>query len=92
METRVVNLYYDEYDVYIGRPSKWGNPFRIGIDGTREEVIRKYYRHLKDSSYLMNRIVTLRGKRLGCFCKPKPCHGDMIVKALVEMELETFFD
>ena len=30
------------YDVYIGRPSKWGNPFRIGPDGNREEVIRKY--------------------------------------------------
>ena len=41
-KTVVVNLRKERFDVYIGRGSKWGNPFRIGADGDRVEVIRKY--------------------------------------------------
>ena len=44
--TKVVNKYKHVYDVYIGRGSKWGNPFVIGKDGTREEVINKYEEYL----------------------------------------------
>ena len=43
---KVVNKYKEDYDVYIGRGSKWGNPYRIGEDGTREEVIEKYRLYL----------------------------------------------
>lgn len=85
-ETKVVNLRSEPYDVYIGRGSKWGNPFKIGTDGNREEVIIKYEIRLRSDEELMSKIEELRGKRLGCFCKPKACHGDVLVKILKERE------
>lgn len=78
--TKVVNKYKHVYDVYIGRGSKWGNPFVIGKDGTREEVINKYEKYLLNSPELLNSLHELKGKTLGCFCKPKACHGDVLVK------------
>ena len=69
----------DPHDVYIGRPSKWGNPFVVGPDGDREDVILKYTDWLLDQPALMQMIVPeLRGKRLGCWCAPAPCHGDVL--------------
>lgn len=67
-------------DVYIGRPSKWGNPFVIGRDGTRAQVIEKYRAWLTGNKVLMADLPALRGKRLGCYCKPKPCHGDVLAE------------
>lgn len=79
MKTTVVNIRTtDDYDVYIGRGSRWGNPFRIGQDGTRAEVIEKYRRHLFANPELMDAVGTLRGQRLGCFCHPLACHGDVL--------------
>lgn len=73
--------------VYIGRPSKWGNPFVIGLDGTREEVVEKYEKWLWDEAILdygvygSTVIVTeLRGKDLVCWCAPKACHGDVLLE------------
>jgi hypothetical protein len=82
METTVVNLKKEPYDVYIGRGSKWGNPFKIGRDGNRKEVIEKYENYLLNSPELMRDLQELKGKRLGCYCKPLPCHGDILVKHL----------
>ena len=65
--------------VYIGRPSKWGNPYVIGMDGTREEVIEKYRLHLIASG-LVNEVDELKGKDLVCWCAPEPCHGDILIK------------
>ena len=81
-QTKVVNVNRDQYDVYIGRGSIWGNPFRIGVDGTRKEVIDKYRVYLENNDELLYHLEELRGKRLGCYCKPKDCHGDMIVNEL----------
>ncbi|MBF84578.1 MAG: hypothetical protein CL489_08900 [Acidobacteria bacterium] len=81
-QTKVVNVNRDQYDVYIGRGSIWGNPFRIGVDGTRKEVIDKYRIYLENNEKLLYHLQTLRGKRLGCYCKPKDCHGDVIVNTL----------
>ncbi len=82
MNTEVVNKYRDKYDVYIGRGSIWGNPFEIGKDGTREEVIQKYkdyfYDKIEKNGDFKYQTLKLSGKRLGCFCAPKPCHGDVI--------------
>ena len=79
----VVNKYKEQYDVYIGRGSLWGNPFTIGEDGDRGEVIQKYKKYIWDKvkagHITYNQIVALNGMKLGCFCKPKPCHGDIIV-------------
>jgi len=78
-ETKVVNLRHETYDIYIGRGSKWGNPFRIGKDGTREEVIEKYKEYIQNS-YILDDVHELKGKTLGCYCKPEACHGDVLVE------------
>jgi hypothetical protein len=85
-KTTVVNIRDSRYDVYIGRNSRFGNPFRIGIHGTREEVINKYRVYLLSSPTLLREIENLRGKTLGCFCYPMPCHGDVIAQILDEEE------
>lgn len=77
--TTVVNMRHQAYDVNIGRPGPFGNPFRIGVDGDRAEVIRKhrewFYQLLQTPLRARVRL-ELRGKRLGCWCAPLPCHGD----------------
>ena len=75
---RVVHVKREEYDVFIGRPSKWGNPFRIGKDGTRDEVIAKYKGWLTSQPGLLAALPERREKRLGCCCCPLPCHGDVL--------------
>lgn len=78
---KVVNIDNEPYDVYIGRPSKYGNKFIIGIDGNRLEVIEKYEKWLKEQPELINDIKqNLKGKVLGCHCSPKKCHGDIILR------------
>ena len=91
-------------DCYIGRKcttgswnlecSKWYNPFKIGKDGTREQVVTKYYFHVRNS-YLYNDLHELSGKRLGCWCDIKPrtwqeifnspeCHGQVLQRLFYE--------
>ena len=82
--TRVVHCKRESYDVYIGRPSKWGNPFKSGRDGTLDEVLEKYERHIMNRPDLLAALPELRGKVLGCWCKPKPCHGDILVRLTEE--------
>jgi hypothetical protein len=84
--TRVVNLYKEPYDVYIGRAGKgqdgyFGNPFPHEDPKVAIESFRQFFNvcMVEDPIYRA-RVVELRGKRLGCFCKPKPCHGDVIVE------------
>lgn len=76
--TRVVHCKKDPYDVYIGRPSKWGNPFVVGKDGSREDVIVKYGKWLNENQALLDDLHELKGKTLGCWCFPLPCHGDIL--------------
>lgn len=66
--------------IYIGRPSKWGNPFVIGKDGDRASVILKYENYLLNSPKLLKQLGELRGKDLVCYCAPNACHGDVLVK------------
>ena len=78
-KTTVVNCRtVDYYDVYICRPSRWGNPYVVGIDGDRNEVIEKYREWLEHHERLLKDLPSLRGKVLGCWCKPLPCHGDVL--------------
>lgn len=86
-KTQVVNLKKEAYDIYIGRPSKWGNPFEIGKDGDRLEVVKKYGVWFMTTN-LINSLHELKGKKLGCFCKPLLCHGDFLVSLLVLLEME----
>lgn len=82
--TRVVHCKREPYDVYIGRPSKWGNPFAIGRDGTREDVIRKYEEWITNHPELMAAIHELAGQTLGCWCAPQACHGDVLARLCQE--------
>ena len=82
--TKVVNIKKHFYDTYIGRGSKWGSPFHIGPDGDRKEVIRKYEEWIRQQPELLAALPELRGKFLGCHCKPQRCHGDVLVKLLEE--------
>ena len=65
--------------VYIGRGSKWGNPFRIGPDGNRADVIAAYELWLSNQHHLLRALDELRGRDLVCFCAPLPCHGDLLL-------------
>lgn len=77
----VVHCKRKPYDVYIGRPSKWGNPFQIGPDGNREEVIAKYRAYLEKNVVLKAQTKReLRGKVLACWCAPNACHGDVLAE------------
>ena len=64
--------------IYIGLGSKWGNPFVIGKDGTRAEVIAKYGRWLADQHMLLRSLDELRDRDLLCWCAPLACHGDLL--------------
>jgi len=65
--------------IYIGRGSKWGNPFRIGPDGERASVIAKYERWLRGQHHLPRALDELHGHDLVCFCTPLACHGDLLL-------------
>jgi hypothetical protein len=86
MKTTLVNRHKDKYDVYIGRGTPFGNPYIIGKDGDREEVIQKYLIHFKyqirNNPKFKEQVDALKGKILGCSCSPKKCHGDVILQYL----------
>ncbi len=87
--TRVVNVDRQSWPdaVYIGRGTPWGNPYALGPDGDREEVIRKFRYDferdlLRGGPAFKQKLLALRGRRLGCHCKPAPCHGDVLAEYL----------
>ena len=80
----VVHCRRSKYDVYIGRPSKWGNPFVIGKDGDRDTVIDRYRAWILTQPHLLAALPELKGKVLGCYCRPKACHGDVLVQLSTE--------
>lgn len=91
MKTIVVNKYKEDFDVYIGRGSTWGNPYVISSDGTRDQVIQSYkdlfLKKVQTGDIPHSRLITLKGKRLGCFCKPQNCHGDVIAEYVNNLEV-----
>lgn len=70
--------------VYIGRGSYWGNPFRVGKDGTRDQCIQKFSEYVVkfNEKEMEDFLRPLRGKDLICFCAPNRCHGDILLKLL----------
>ena len=84
----VVHCKRQPFDVYVGRPSEWGNPFsdkpkslaEVKVD-SREEAIACYEEWLKQNPEMIERAKReLRGKVLGCWCAPKACHGDVLAR------------
>jgi len=91
MQTKVVNIYKEPFDVYIGRAGKgksgyFGNPIVLQKEEPRGATIERYkeyfYNRLKTDNEFKSRIEELAGKTLGCFCKPQACHGDVIKEYL----------
>lgn len=81
MKTVVVNKKVDKnYDVYIGRPSKWGNPFKMKTESDRDYVIKKYSEWIVTQPHLLKDLHELKGKKIACFCKPLACHGDVLAE------------
>jgi hypothetical protein len=84
--TKVVHCKKAPYDIYIGRGrdpktgelGPWGNPFKIGPDGDRNQVINKYRAWIKTQPQLLARLPELKDKTLGCFCAPQLCHGHVL--------------
>ena len=90
MATQVINL-KDKDDfpadqvVYIGRPSPWGNPYVMGRDGTRDEVVDEFESFFlnkveEDAEFREKTLKELKDKVLMCHCKPEVCHGDIIAE------------
>jgi hypothetical protein len=101
MPTRIVNLNKEPYDIYIGRGSKWGCPYTIIKDrptlakeivDSKEEALSKYKEYVLNSPELMGNLDELDGKTLGCFCKPEPCHGDVLLELIAQKKLMAFFN
>ena len=92
----IVNRSRTDLGVYVGRPSIFGNPFEIGKDGTRSEVIEKYEAYFverfeKDNLFKAEffKLVELaRGSdlTLACWCCPQRCHAE-VIKKYIEIEL-----
>ncbi len=87
---RIVNLGHEPDAeaagaVRIDRRTQWGNRFRIGPDGNREQVIARYradlWRRIRAGELALDRLAALDGERLACWCAPHPCHGDVLVRA-----------
>jgi hypothetical protein len=94
--TRVVNRRAEPFDVYIGRPGPWGNPFSH-LPGTlarfrvssREEAVSQFRDWFQAQPDLVARAKReLKGKVLGCWCKPSSCHGDVIAAVVDGLEVE----
>lgn len=84
--TRIVNRKTENFDVYIGRGTPLGNPFSAATMG-RLKAIEAYHKHYLPALRAQGRITdeylrSLKGKRLGCSCKPQPCHGDKLVEII----------
>ncbi len=92
-KTTVVNRYHvgTDYDVYIGRPTKWGNKFThqrkvaaknqdLILVENREIAVLRYRDWIFDQPELLADLHELKGKRLGCWCAPAECHGDVLVE------------
>lgn len=71
--------------VYVGRPSKWGNPYVMRAERDRQEVIEKYDRWLQTRPELLAALPELRGKDLVCYCAPRGCHADVLLRMANEV-------
>jgi hypothetical protein len=79
--TTRVHFQKEPFDVFIGRGSKWGNPFPIRKDRTRKQAVDMYEKWIKLKPELMESLHELEGKVLGCWCdKEELCHGDVLIK------------
>jgi len=76
--------------VYVGRPSRWGNPFRVGIEGTAAACVTLFEaRYVQDTAYRVQVRTVLAGKHLSCWCPlDAPCHADVLLRWAEELSLQ----
>lgn len=93
--TKVINIKEtNNFDVYIGRAGNgydgyFGNPFKESTRSRSIELFKNYALHkINTDSEYRNRIKELHGKTLGCFCKPKDCHGDVLAEIADRLAME----
>lgn len=87
-QTKVIRLQHEKCDIRIDRTTKWGNPFIINSNNTRKMVIAQYEQYIRQERQdLIDALPELVGKTLGCWCKPLPCHGDVLIKLMQEKGL-----
>lgn len=90
----VVHCKKEPYDVYIGRPSKWGNPFsHLPGKGeyqvsSRDIAIQCYLVYILQTPELMGALPELKDKTLGCWCRPETCHGDVLIYLVEQLDNE----
>lgn len=84
---KVLKMYTDEVHaaaIYIGRPSSWGNPFPLAKGASDEErhaVVVQFEEHIRKYPAFIAQIKRkLKGKDLVCYCAPKECHGDVLLR------------
>ncbi len=93
--TKIVKVGQEQYDVYIGRPSKWENPFTHISDrktlakyivNSRDEAIECYRDYITngEGKHLIHDLFELKDKTLGCWCYPEKCHGDVLIELVEE--------
>jgi hypothetical protein len=82
-ETKVVHCKRQRYDVYIGRPGIFGNPYKMHTEAERQHVLSEYEHYVNkrcaEDAVFCAQVRSLRGKTLACWCSPKQCHGDVLV-------------
>lgn len=95
----VVNKYKSDFDVLIMRGSRWGNPFVLEDtkdDAARAECIKKFKQKfiadIRAGIITKDDLLSLYGKRLGCCCHPKTCHGDVIAEVVNKVAAKYGFD
>lgn len=93
MSGRVVHCKREPFDVYVGRPSKWGNLFPIPSktydrDADPDRILERYEAYVRANPRLMAALPKLRGKILGCWCAPLRCHGEVLVRMANETGAE----
>lgn len=87
----LVNRHKEPFDIYIGRGTMWGNKFEVDNSKgwTRSIVIEMYreyfYECLENGTITVEDILSLSGKVIACSCKPKNCHGDVILEVFDEI-------
>lgn len=89
MSGRVVHCKREPYDVYIGRPSKYGNPFVLKSEADRTDAMMDKFeayarKQIADGRWTLDELRSLHGKTLGCWCAPRRCHGDVLLKLIAE--------
>jgi hypothetical protein len=100
MNSRLVNINKDDYDVLITRTTKWGNPYShregtnaLYIVSSRNEAIECYkeYITIGEGKHLLNDLDELKGKTLGCVCLPKKCHGEVLLELINDKKIKGLF-